>query len=487
MKRNSFVLVSLFVSSFVFLLACTKIDTTTLGSELIPPVDNIHTFQAVLDVTSDNLTWVDSTAVVASDDLPIGYTNDPEFGQTNANLYFSVSAPAYKVYPFGKKDSVAADSIILSLAFKGSYGDTNLIQRFRVFEISQTAGFNDTTFYRLNQTDFATVGSELGNKNVDITKLNDSSQVVTGKDTSKVINVLRIPLSLAFANRLLNYDTVFSSTTGGYYSDSLFKTLFRGFAIQADQVGNALSYFNVSDANTKLIMYYHYKSKPDSTLATQFLHAPGGLTNSLGVSTVVKRTPGGGWNTYLTNGNPSDDLLYIPSSPGSYGLLKIPGLDTMSNKVIHLAELIMPKVPTADEDKFTPQAQLFLDMINNTGDTAFSIQNDFVISNLGGSNLSQFGGALLRHEGSLDYRFNISRHVQGIVTRHEPNFRFRVYAPLETNIYYLPPGTTFNRKNLGRINLPIVPKVGFGRVVLGGGANTNPAYKLRLRIVYSLI
>ena len=484
MRRITYVLVFVFISLSIFFIACTKIDTTTLGADLIPAVDNIHTFEMVLDVESDNLLIDDSTKVLSTDDLPIGYTNDPEFGQTKADLYFSISAPAYGTYPFGKKDSIVTDSVVLSLAFKNAYGDTNSSQTFRVFEISQTSDFYDTALYRLDHPDFATTGGELGNRTFDVNKLNDSVHVIR-KDTSKVINVLRIRIDTVIGRRLMEYG-VDSNATGGYFSDKIFQSLFKGFAIKTDQVGSALTYFNPADANTKLIVYYHY-GRPDSTLAVEFRHSiSGGLTKLAGTANLIKRTPGGGWNTYLNNGNPKDDLLYIPTTPGSYGLLKIPGLDSLSNKVVHLAELIVPKVPSADEDKFTPQPQLFLDMINKTNDTVFTIQNDLVLSNFG-YNFDQFDGFLRNHAGNREYRFNISRHVQGIATRKEPNFDLRVYAPFETLVYYLPPGDLHNRKFASRQNIPIIPRIASGRVVVGGGANTNSTYKLRLRIVYSKI
>ncbi len=481
MRRIPVVFASLFISLAFFLFACTKIDTTTLGADLIPAVDNIHTFELTLDVQSDNKLFNDTTGVLSSDDLPAGYTNDPEFGQTKADLYFDISIPVNKNYPFGTSASLVCDSVILSLSYKAAYGDTNSVPTLRVFELSQASGFSNDSLYRLNHPDFATTGSELGNRSFTPSQLHDTVTVIR-KDTTKVVNVLRIPLAKSFGTRLMSYDTTFSAN-GGYYNDSLFKTLFRGFAIKADQVGNALTYFKVNDANTKLIVYYHGAT---DTSSVEFFHAQSGLTNILGVADNIKRTPGGGWNTYINNGDPQDDLLYIPVTPGSYGLLKIPQLDTLSNKVIHLAELILPKVASAGDDQFKPPAQIFLDMVNSGSDTAFTIPNDFVLSNFG-YNFEQFGGFLRSYAGSLEYRFNISRHIQSILTKHAPNFDFRVYAPFETNVYYLAPGTAFNRAHVSRVNIPIVPRIAAGRVVLGGGNNSNPAQKARLRIVYSNI
>jgi len=481
-KRTPVVLVSVLLISFAFFLSCTKIDTTSLGSDLIPPVDNIHTFEMLVDIVTDNQPIPDSTRVLSTDDLPVGYTNDPDFGQTQANLYFDMSIPLSGSYPYGVQDSLAADSVILQLAYKGNYGDSNSTQTLRVFEISQTSGFRSDSLYRLDVPDFATTGAQLGSKTAVVNTLNDTSTVVFKRDTNRLVNVVRIPLDTNFARRLMNYDTT-SSTNGGYHSDSLFKTLFKGFAIKGDITGNALTYFNPNDTSTKLIVYYHHGKRDTSSVI--YNHSYAGVTNSTGVADAFKRTPGGGWGAALNNPDTNAALLYIPSTPGSYGSVKVPALDTMQNKVIHLAELIFPQVPTGSDNIFTPQAQIFLDMVNKTKDSAFTIQNDFIISSLG-YNFGQFGGILKTYSGIPQYRFNISRHVQGIITRHEPNFMMRVYAPFESNNWYLPPGNLFLRKPT-TANVPIVPQIGRARVVLGGGANTNPAFKAILRIVYSKI
>src|SRR5438874_11944841 len=115
--RTSFVFFPIFFLFSVFFLACTKIDTTSLGSGLIPAVDNVHTFEMTLTLNTDNILFNDSTKMLSSDDLPLGYTNDPEFGQTKGDIYFSIMPPTFGAYPFGKKDSLVMDSVILSLAY----------------------------------------------------------------------------------------------------------------------------------------------------------------------------------------------------------------------------------------------------------------------------------------------------------------------------------------------------------------------------------
>ncbi len=60
---------------------CTKIDTTKIGSGLIPAVDNVNTFETILDVAANTIdTSADCTSISSSEDHPLGIiSNDPLF------------------------------------------------------------------------------------------------------------------------------------------------------------------------------------------------------------------------------------------------------------------------------------------------------------------------------------------------------------------------------------------------------------------------
>jgi hypothetical protein len=173
----------------------------------------------------------------------------------------------------------------------------------------------------------------------------------------------------------------------------------------------------------------------------------------------------------------------VESSPsGSYATIVIPGLNTFPNKVIHRAEIIATKLPSANEVVFTPPSRLFLDRKNsNTPDTTFIFNKDISTSALDNSyDLSTFGGDLK----SGIYRFNITRYVQDIVTNHKNNDTLRIYAPFRTIVFNpsLLSATTPN----GRYQiLQLANRIMEGRVVLGGGTYFDPSARLRLRIVYS--
>jgi hypothetical protein len=67
------------------------------------------------------------------------------------------------------------------------------------------------------------------------------------------VNQLRIKLDTAFARRLFNYDT-----TNAYKTDSIFRSLFKGFAVRSEGSGNAVMGFSLAGINTKLAIYYNY-------------------------------------------------------------------------------------------------------------------------------------------------------------------------------------------------------------------------------------
>ncbi|MEN9525507.1 MAG: hypothetical protein RLZZ256_891, partial [Bacteroidota bacterium] len=82
--------------TLVALSSCTRInESTQLGGDLIPPVDNINTFEAFLTTEADNRNLLDTTKVYFNDELALGHINDPEFGSTHADAYFNISHPNY--------------------------------------------------------------------------------------------------------------------------------------------------------------------------------------------------------------------------------------------------------------------------------------------------------------------------------------------------------------------------------------------------------
>lgn len=476
MNRKIFLSVSAALTGLILYSSCTKIDTTDLGNELIPAVDNVRTFETVLDVQTDNFLYHDTTRISGSVLHALGIiADDPEFGGTDAKIYSNFSPGSAASNPFGAvRDSLIIDSVVLSLAYSGYYGDSNTVQRFEVYEIDPaTTNFKDS-LYHISHPDFAVLPGLLGNRDVDFKVLNDSVLYRNGKDTVRTINEMRIKLDTAFGRRFVNYDTAVQ-----YKTDSAFRTYFRGLAIVPANAGGAktgLAYFNLaSTTNTKLTFYTRVTNdgKTDTTTAT-FAY------NNNTQANLIRRTPAHGYQQYLTNGNANDDKIYIQSAPGSYATIKVQGLDTFArvNRVIHRAELIIEQVPSTLDNIYTTPPLLFLDAMSNVGDSTLTIRNDFIPDGQGGYDVSTFGGNYFKNR----YVFTLSRYLQSVVTKGLPYYTLRVYAPLFTDPYYQrPDGTSAAQANFIYVNNPVAN----GRLVAGGGS--HPTQKMRVRIIYSKI
>jgi len=116
-----------------------------------------------------------------------------------------------------------------------------------------------------------------------------------------------------------------------------------------------------------------------------------------------------------------------------------------------------------------------LDRTNsNTPDTTFMLEKDLVADASGNLSFPSFGG-VLRTDNTV--RFNISRYIQSIVTRHVANDTLRLYAPLRTRVY--------NSTLHGYLDVNVNRAIATGRIVLGGGSYADTTMQLRLRIVYS--
>lgn len=470
----------LLLTGFIFLPSCKKVnEATLLGGGLVPEVDNINTFEKSFETATDNIALADTNRLVYTDPVALGnITNDPEFGQTNASVYFQITPTSNGTYPFVSKENFVVDSVVLALDYIGGYGDTVTPQTVHVYEVAQTSAFNDTTYYQFNHADFETTGAELGSAMFAMSSFKDSFSIIR-KDTVHQANQLRIKLDNAFGERLASYDTT-NGVNGGYRNDTLFKALFRGFALKADNgSGNGLAYFQLSNTTkTNLTVYYKATvSGKTDTAAVVFTHVLLRTASAGGQANTIRRQAAGGWATYLGNSDGADDKLYIQSSPGSAGYVTIPALDTFQNKLIHRAEVIATVLPSDGNNFFTPPQNLFVDRLNSTKDTAFLFP-EFLTSNTSGGlsfSFANFGGKL---QGDNTYRFNITKTVQDVIAGKLQNPTLRIYAPFDTRPFD-PVGTP------ARVFVQAIPSPAYGRVVLAGGNYADANARLRLRIVYS--
>jgi hypothetical protein len=469
----------LLCSSFLFLLfSCSKInEATDLGDDIIPGVDGVHTFDTTLTVeTYDSIfdPLQDSVRVNRTADHILGnIVSDPFFGKTNAKIFLEMKPSFYRWNFSGVDDSLYIDSVVMVLGWKGTWGDTMAPQRVSVYELDPTNDFKIDSFYTLRNEYFTHLPTPLGTKDFFPHQLNDTIKAI--EDT--VVGQLRIRLSNAFGQRLLDYDT-----TNAYLSDSAFKVHVKGFAIAADQsFGNALMAFGlVNDARTKLAIYYRYEKDGVKDTTVSYFQ----FTGASAQHNFIKRDFAGTPVLAAQNDPGQDDFVYLLNTPGTYAKVKVPALKTFpANRVINRAEMIVEQVFDLSDRTFTPPEALLLDIFDSTlGDYRY-VPYDYTLDNNGVpiSSFGFFGRNTADGAGNsiAVWKFNVTRYVQNILTKKESLHDFRlvskktVFERLGNSGIYQYYGTTLNSQ------------FAFGRVRVGGGS--HPTQRMRLRIVYTKI
>jgi hypothetical protein len=128
------VLIFLTFSSVFF--ACTRFDQTELGGDLLPGSDNLSTDTMVLPVSTISYIDPDTSVVDKREQHVIGFTNDPLFGKTTAAAYLQLLPPSYPFKLPAPKDSLFLDSLVLTVSYTGSYGDTSALSSVNVYKVN---------------------------------------------------------------------------------------------------------------------------------------------------------------------------------------------------------------------------------------------------------------------------------------------------------------------------------------------------------------
>ncbi len=519
-------LTAAFSAAFLLIIlgiGCTKLDTTTLGSDLVT-VDNVNTFADTMTVNATQGIFNDSTSIQKNENHVIGnITTDPIFGTTEAAIYVQFKPTFYPYYFGNAGDTVkfgttgqaspqaGLDSAFISLSYKGAWGDTSSVsaipQKFEVREIID-ATFKDkydtirkSLKYKPNGIGTNILGTAFITPNI------AKSKFVFGRQAFKdsVTNQIRIKLTgagFAYAAGVFNgQDSSAIGPNNAFNRDTIFRNKFNGFAITVTGPGNTLFYVNLAEAKSRL--EFHYKKTRGAfkdTLVQSFQ-----MYTTASTSAVASSSANYVSRDYTASQVLSNDptYVYLQTSPGTFASLKIPQLTGYTNRIVHRAYLIVEQTPDNPftDNIYTAPPYLYLDLkdtvttlpqqykpvyfdlstsvpYNPDVKTATELFHPYPASNV---DVNNFGGsALKRYESTgvpfYRYEINITRYVQHIVTNGYRNYDLRLYAPFN---YYYPQyaGTQFV--------IPYFNPIALGRVRAGSGL--NPAHKMRLVVIYSKV
>lgn len=460
-----------------FAFGCTKIDTTSLGQNLIPAVDNIHTFDTTFSVIANNFDDAECDTVHRSSLQPLGIiTNDPLFGSTKAAIYVELKPQSFPYnFPTADANSFIVDSAVLVLQYSHSFGDTNALAKVNLYQLADS--FNIATNYSTCKVLSYDNSVLLGTKEYRPANLKDSVRALNEVG----VNQLRIPVSKLLMQQFIK------DSAQIFRSDKDFINYFKGFAIVADEVtgGQALNYFDITTSRLSMYVRYTNSGKSDTTSIDFALSGSSGLANS-----VVHDHGASEITNHLDHPVGGDSIIYIQTSPGTYAILNIPGLNNLSNRVINRAELIVDQVYSSNtlDNIFDPPVNLYIDVKDSllVNGSYIPIPCDFSGSELQ-TGFASMGGQLKNVTNDAgqpiaEYRFNISRYLQSIVTKGKPNLSLRLSAP-----YFVINKATYTDwcgQAIGPFSTPR-NNVADGRVKLNGTNNTST--RIRLHVVYSVL
>ncbi len=469
--------------------SCTKIDTTTLGTDVIPIVDNINTFADTLDITSTQHIFDDTVKIFRTENHLLGKTNDPLFGQTTASMFFEMK-PSFFPYFFGQTldTIIGLDSVVLALSFKGIYGDSSIPQTLEVSEVAlNTGGLWDSVYQSRPLSYEPATSGFLASTTIDIRDLKNQIKFSNNEDSAS--NQIRIKLPYARMSQIFLMDSTGISGNNGFYNDSIFKTKFRGFGVRSVAGGNALMYINLNDANSRL--EFHYRKRKNNVVDTTYssfriVNGIASGTPTVTANHVIRNRP-----AFLA------DHIYLQTTPGTYALLKVDSLDVFkrTNRIVHRAEIFMQQIPDnfITDSIFPAPNFLYLDLRDSTAavkykpiyfdlnpSVFYNPDNGSGVYYPGQIDFASFGGYQRRRTDEATrrsvayYNFNVTRYIQRMLIDNSTNYTMRLFSPY-TLLYSQYSSTV----------IPYNNSIGFGRVRVGGGSHSD--HPMKMVVIWSKI
>ncbi len=385
---------------FVLLSSCGK--NSLIGLSVLPSGDDVNgifsdTFSLVTNTVRDDSVPTSSTLTNLA-----GTLFDPVFGKTYAAFFTQFILPTNEVN-FGSPDTLYIDSVVLTLAYAGSYGYVNVPQAFNVFRVTENMGPLPVAGYYSGKS-FSVDPQSIGRKENFVPDFADSV------DAFGFILPphLRLRLSDRFGQDLLN-----QSGTASFTNDSSFKNYLKGICVTPDTVatpyGASILSFDLLSLITGLHIYWHtphldsmsyiFPITSSEIRTSYFKHNYNGTV----VQQHFQVTPAEG-----------DSVVYVQGLAGVKTRIIIPALSSLKNVLINKAELIITEVndPNKTDSVFVPPTQLVCVTLDTAGKDV-AIPDNFVAfpSFGGGQNIKV---TLARHPYS-QYTFSIADQLQKII------------------------------------------------------------------------
>lgn len=256
LKKFSWFSAGLFLITALLFTTCKK-ENNGLGLEIQPPGDKLNVFSTDTTSVFAYSQIVDS---VRTDEISVsllGSILDPIFGKSTASFFtqlrLSQSAVSFGTNP-------VLDSLILSLKYKGYYGDTNAVMTVRVFELAEQIQL-DSQYY--SQQSVAIKETLLGQKTFTPDFTND---VILGEDT--LAPHLRVNLGTLTSELA---DKLFNAPADSMADNNSFLNYFYGLYVTAEPANSdgIIIYLDLLSSLSEMTLYYH--NNTEDSLSFEYL------------------------------------------------------------------------------------------------------------------------------------------------------------------------------------------------------------------------
>ena len=418
--RKRSVWAALFFGGGLVLATGCKKPEDSLGLSVQPAEDQLSL--TVVDTSTITGHTVDEDSIRTNSltyNLLGSYT-DPEFGFVSASTITQVRLAAFLDSGDVDLNNLAVDSVVLAMKYTGDYYGTLDLQRFRVYEVTEDL-FTDTSYY--SNSPIMTSTSDMIAAGNQIQVPDPVSDVIVGGDT--LLAQLRLRLDNTWGETVLN-----QSANGTLNNQDLWLNYFKGIQVFADnnippsEYGGIFT-FDMDDGNSKITIYYrNTEVGNEDTLAYDLVineNAARWTKFDLDhTGTVV--------GDQLAGDTAAGQMtLFAQSMGGVKSLIRFPHLmDYVDSGMVSLnkAELVLPVNNTLTRG-YLPHERLIVFVAPENLDGSGTFPIDFFEGD------SHFDG--FWEPSANEYRINVTRHLQRILTGAEPNTGFYV-IPVSSGI-----------------------------------------------------
>lgn len=447
--------------------SCKK--ESSIGADILPG-DDLLNVKYTDTFTINGKTIADT--FLRTDKLAINYLgviNDSKFGIQKASIAIEFDKPT-GVYDDSLNTTYTIDSVVLFMNYSSVYGDTTVPQNFEVTTLPNK--INETQIYYSNATGFAG-GSVLGTANDYLFTPTTNWVHMTRTDSVGLPGIMRIKLNSSFGNNIIDLGR------NVLRDSSLFKNAFPGILVaNSDNAGKAMAEINTGSNFTSIVIFYKdkYNAPKEMRLYSSIVKYVNGVagTRVNGVN-LFSNTLNSTVNNVISSGENSDSINYVLGQGGALMKLSMPTLTNLGKVAVNKAMISVSQIIQNSNIAFT-QPSYFIILKRNTAG------NLDIISTGDGAGIADTSGRDVYGNKIAVYNFNISKYVQAISSGSENNtdlylatYRFAGTDPA-INILNSSVNNTL-------LNIGYVPS----RVIVAGPNYSDPKYKLKLNLTYTLI